>query len=412
MVNRIKSAPNPTINDLHKLDSNSSNKKEMFDIKEEENEQDTNEIKKENSKEEAKNEEAKTEEAKIEEAKTEEAKIEEAKTEEAKAEESKVEESKAEESKVEESKTEESKTETINESESISKIEAGNSKIFESDTKPKIDSILQSGGTPDVRPGEQNITNSSFKKDITNFVDLLQSKDQNSNNESPQQKEEEPKSPKSFVQNEEAEGNVKEFDPNESVSSQKSNDDEDDKSGDERSSSSENEFFEQTIIDQLDDNLIEQSLNETGDKTLLNDINELHNIGPRQKRGLVLIKKKLERHIKTFNKIFYSSVFPTLTKKVQKIMKEKFDTYVNISNQYQEQINEAEDQEDAEAIIEGINDECRNEADNNDDKYNAKVEKAENDFKTQGFKENNDVILLQEKFMGEICGEIFDLWFR
>ncbi|MCQ2816426.1 MAG: hypothetical protein MJ252_04080 [archaeon] len=169
----------------------------------------------------------------------------------------------------------------------------------------------------------------------------------------------------------------------------------------EQSSSSED--FDETFFDQTNNTSNENNSN------LINEVNALYNIGPKQKRGLIQIKKLLSKHVKNFNKTFNESVFPILANKVKKIMNEKFKSYVNISEKYQEQITKAEMEENAEEVIEEYNKELENELAIDEDKFDGKIQKEENDFKTNGFRETNEIILLEEKFRSDMCNQIIDL---
>lgn len=253
-----------------------------------------------------------------------------------------------------------------------------NKEEFQIDSAQKeedVSNLSRQEGTPVVCKSSIDIT-TSFKKEVQSFVDILDTKNsKESNNEE--------------NKNEHVEDEVKSFSANSSAEMENQNEEEG-----EKSNSSE------------DDNIIDESLNETGNNTLFNDINNLHNIGPKQKRVLVQIKRTLDRYVKSFNKAFNSSIFPKLTDKVKQLMQEKFDSYTQISQSYQEQIITADGVEE---IIEGLNDEMKNELDNNDDKFNSKIEKEENDFKTKGFKENSEFQLFEEQFRLDMCSQILDL---
>ena len=107
-------------------------------------------------------------------------------------------------------------------------------------------------------------------------------------------------------------------------------------------------------------------------------------------------------------------------KNVKKIVDEKFNKYIEITHMYQEQIKEIKTQlveiekdspqyTELENVIESLKEEQRNELDEIEDEYNEKIQTFQRNFKTNEFKTNPALLLLEEQFRLSMCNKINDL---
>ena len=153
---------------------------------------------------------------------------------------------------------------------------------------------------------------------------------------------------------------------------------------------------------------------------LFTGLEDNKNIGPKQQKGFNDIRNTLDKYVNNFNKSFYTDVFVKFCKNVKKIVDEKFNKYIEITHMYQEQIKEIKTQlveiekdspqyTELENVIESLKEEQRNELDEIEDEYNEKIQTFQRNFKTNEFKTNPALLLLEEQFRLSMCNKINDL---
>ena len=153
---------------------------------------------------------------------------------------------------------------------------------------------------------------------------------------------------------------------------------------------------------------------------LFTGLEDNKNIGPKQQKGFNDIRNTLDKYVNNFNKSFYTDVFVKFCKNVKKLVDEKFNKYIEITHMYQEQIKEIKTQlvqiekgsakyTELEGVIESLKEEQRNELDEIEDEYNEKIQTFQRNFKTNEFKTNPALLLLEEQFRLSMCNKINDL---
>ena len=176
------------------------------------------------------------------------------------------------------------------------------------------------------------------------------------------------------------------------------------------------------------DSSIDNKINDDEDAENLNSrttqlftgIEKNTNIGPKQQKGFIDIRNTLDSYVNNFNKSFYVDVFVKFCKQVKKLVDEKFNKYIEITHMYQEQIKEIKAQlteiedgspqyKELENVIESLKEEQRNELDEIEDEYNEKIQTFQRNFKTNEFKTNPALLLLEEQFRLSMCNKINDL---
>ena len=153
---------------------------------------------------------------------------------------------------------------------------------------------------------------------------------------------------------------------------------------------------------------------------LFTGIEDNKNIGPKQQKGFIDIRNTMDSYVNNFNKSFYEDVFVKFCKQVKKLVDAKFNKYIEITHMYQEQIKEIKSQlteiedgsaqcKELENVIESLKEEQRNELDEIEDEYNEKIQTFQKNFKTNEYKTNTALLLLEEQFRLSMCNKINDL---
>lgn len=133
----------------------------------------------------------------------------------------------------------------------------------------------------------------------------------------------------------------------------------------------------------------------------------------------VAIDEKINGYINNFNAYFYKEIFESFFFQLKKLIDEKYEQYIKISQLYHSQIKEKEfllnpdkedeEQENLKQIIESLKEEQEHEIDRIDIKYNSMINEKVNQFKMESFKNNSGLQVIEEQFKLDVYQSISDV---